>query len=85
MTCLHIVVQGTQKMVMMGCHNFKDEPLIKKWWVGQKMNETGEKLNNKSNWNNCWKLFLFATKSCVFFQSSEVHRSMSVKNKIDKL
>jgi hypothetical protein len=29
-TCFQIVVQGTQKMVVMGYHNFKDEALIKK-------------------------------------------------------
>jgi hypothetical protein len=26
--CFHMVVQSTQKMVVMGCHNFEDEPLI---------------------------------------------------------
>jgi hypothetical protein len=29
MTCFHVVVQGTQKVVVMGCHNFQDESLIK--------------------------------------------------------
>jgi hypothetical protein len=30
-TCLHVVVQGTQKMIVMDHHNFKDDVLIKRW------------------------------------------------------
>jgi uncharacterized Rmd1/YagE family protein len=66
-------------MVVMGYYNFKDEALIKKQQVCQKMNETGMKLKNESKWSNHRKLFLFATGSCVFFQSSEVHKSMNAK------
>jgi hypothetical protein len=29
-TCFHVVVQGTQQMVVMGLHNFKDDALIKR-------------------------------------------------------
>jgi hypothetical protein len=29
-TCFHVALQGTQKMIMMDHHNFKDETLIKK-------------------------------------------------------
>jgi hypothetical protein len=29
-------MQGTQKVVMMGCINFEDQTLIKRWWVGKK-------------------------------------------------
>jgi hypothetical protein len=29
-TCFHVVVQGTQKVVVMGHHNFEDEVLIKR-------------------------------------------------------
>jgi hypothetical protein len=52
MMCFHVAIQGTQKMVMMGCHNFKDETLIKRWQSGQKMNGTGKKLKNKNKHNN---------------------------------
>jgi hypothetical protein len=30
MKCFHMVIQGTQKVVMMGYINFKDETLIKR-------------------------------------------------------
>ncbi len=46
-TCFHVAVQGTQKMVVMGRHNFKNEALIKRWHASQKMNVTGEKLKDK--------------------------------------
>jgi hypothetical protein len=29
--CFHMVVQGTQKMVVMGRINFEDHALIKRW------------------------------------------------------
>jgi hypothetical protein len=38
-----MAVQRTQKVVVMGCHNFKDEPLIFLKWACQKMNATGKK------------------------------------------
>jgi hypothetical protein len=30
-TCFHVAIRGTQKMVVMGHNNFKDEALIKRW------------------------------------------------------
>jgi hypothetical protein len=47
-TCFHMVVQGTQKVIMMDCHNFKDEALIEKWHATQKTNETCWKLKDKN-------------------------------------
>ncbi len=52
-TCFHVVVQGTQKMVVMGHHNFKDEALIKRWWAGQKMNGISKKVKDENKWSNC--------------------------------
>jgi len=48
-----VVVQGTQKMVVMGHHNFKDEALIKRWWAGQKMNGISKKVKDENKWSNC--------------------------------
>jgi hypothetical protein len=42
-----MVVQGTQKMVVMGRHDFKNEALIKRWRASQKMNVMGEKLKDE--------------------------------------
>jgi hypothetical protein len=39
--CFHVVVQGTNKLVMMGRINFKDHALIKRWLAYEKMNVTG--------------------------------------------
>jgi hypothetical protein len=30
MTCLHVVVHGIQKVIVMGHHNFKDRVLLKR-------------------------------------------------------
>jgi hypothetical protein len=38
--CFHVAIQGTQKMVVMGHHNFKDKVLIKIWQACPKMNGT---------------------------------------------
>jgi hypothetical protein len=38
--CFHMVIQRTQKMVMMGCINFEDEALIKRQQAGKKRNVT---------------------------------------------
>ncbi len=35
--CFHVVVQGTYKLVMMGCINFEDHALIKRKQVDEKM------------------------------------------------
>ncbi len=48
MKCFHMVVQRTQKMVVMGYINFKDETLIKRQRACKKMNEMGGKLKNKN-------------------------------------
>jgi len=39
--CFHVVVQGTHKLVMMGCINSKDHALIKRRRADEKMNVTG--------------------------------------------
>ncbi len=36
--CFHMVVQGTHKLVMIGCINFEDHVLIKRQRVDEKMN-----------------------------------------------
>jgi hypothetical protein len=51
-------------MVVMGCHNFKDEALIKRWRASQKMNETSGKLKDENKQNNYRKLFLFSNFWC---------------------
>jgi hypothetical protein len=48
-TCFYVVVQGTQKVVVMGCHNFKDEALIKRWWASQKNKCNGREAQGKKN------------------------------------
>jgi hypothetical protein len=40
--CFHVVVQGTHELIVMGRINFEDHALIKKQWVDEKMNVTGE-------------------------------------------
>ncbi len=35
-------------MVVIGHHNFKDEVLIKRWWVSEKMNGTSGKLKDEN-------------------------------------
>jgi hypothetical protein len=34
--CFHVDVQGTHKLVVTSCINFKDHVLIKRQWVGKK-------------------------------------------------
>jgi hypothetical protein len=43
---LHVAIQRTQKMVVMGCINFEDHVLIKRHWVGDKMNVMSGKFKN---------------------------------------
>jgi hypothetical protein len=50
--CFHVAIQGTQKMVVMGHHNFKDKVLIKIWQACPKMNGTNKKLKDKNKQNN---------------------------------
>jgi hypothetical protein len=64
--CFHVAVQGTQKMVVMGYHNFKDEALIKRRQACQKMNVIGKKIKDKNKQSNHRKLFSFDVRSCVF-------------------
>jgi hypothetical protein len=85
MMCFYVVIQGTQKMVVMGHHNFKDEALIKRWWASHKMNGTCKKFKDKNKQSNCRKLFLFVVKNYVCFQSFGVHKSMNAKSAIEKL
>ncbi len=47
-TCFHMVIQGTKKVIVMDRHNFKDEELVKKQKATQKTNETGGKLKEKN-------------------------------------
>jgi hypothetical protein len=42
-----MVVQRTQKVVVMNHHNFKDEPLIKRWQTSKKMNVMNGKFKDK--------------------------------------
>jgi hypothetical protein len=65
-----MAIQKTQKMVMMGCINFKDETLIKIRWASKKMNVMGKKLKDEKTWGNRRKLFSFVVESCERFQSS---------------
>jgi hypothetical protein len=48
-----MVIQGTQKMVMMGRINFKDQALIKRWRASRKMNVMGRKFKGEKTWGNC--------------------------------
>ncbi len=47
-TCFHVAIQGTQKMVVMGYHNFKDEVLIKSRQAGQKMDGIAGKFKEEN-------------------------------------
>jgi hypothetical protein len=60
-TCFHVAIQGTQKVIMMGHHNFKDSELSKRRWATQKINKIGKKLMDENKQGNYRKLFLFAT------------------------
>ncbi len=50
--CFHMVVQGTQKMVVMSHINSEDQTLIKRWRVGKKMNVMGGKLKDGKTQGN---------------------------------
>ncbi len=68
----------------MGCHNFKDEALIKRWRASQKMNGIGRKPKDKNKWNICQKFLKFVVGSCVCFRSFKVHIGMNVESTIKK-
>jgi hypothetical protein len=53
--CLHMVVQGTHKLVMMGRINFKDHVLMKRRWENEKMNVTSEMFKDEKKQGNCRK------------------------------
>jgi hypothetical protein len=50
--CFHVAIQGTHKLVVMGCINFKDHALIKRRWVDEKMNVMGEMFKDEKKWGN---------------------------------
>jgi hypothetical protein len=50
--CFHVVVQGTHKLVMMGCINFEDHVLIKRWRACKKMNAMGKKFKDEKQQGN---------------------------------
>ncbi len=45
--CFHVAVQGTHKLIMVGRINSKDHALIKRQWVGKKMNVIGGKFKDE--------------------------------------
>jgi hypothetical protein len=72
---LHVVVQGTQKMVVMGCINFEDHVLIKKQWAGDKMNVMNEKFKNGKKQCNHHKWFSFLAKVVSIFKVLEIAKA----------
>jgi hypothetical protein len=48
----HMAVQRTHKLVVMGCDNLEDHALIKRWWVSEKMNVTGEMFKEEKKKGN---------------------------------
>ncbi len=47
--------QGTHKLVVLGCINFKDHALIKRRWANEKMNVIGGMFKDKKKQGNCQK------------------------------
>jgi hypothetical protein len=45
--CLHMVVQGTHKFIVISHINYKDRSLIKRWWACKKMNVINEKFKDQ--------------------------------------
>jgi hypothetical protein len=82
--CLHVVIQRTHKLVMMGHINYKDHALIKRWQVGKKKCE-GQEVQGWKKWGYRQKLFLFVARGCECFWSFGVHNNMSVEIVIEKL
>ncbi len=85
MTCFHVVVQGTQKVIMTSHCNFKDRELIKRQWATQKTNKMDEKPMDENKQSNRCMSFLFPTKGHVFSQSYNVHWIVNVESAIEKL
>jgi len=53
--CFHMAAQGTHKLVVLGCINFKDHALIKRQWANEKMNVIGGMFKDKKKQGNCQK------------------------------
>ncbi len=51
----------------MGCINFKDQPLIKKWQASKKMTAMNKKLKDEKTWGNVKSCFGLLPKSCEHF------------------
>ncbi len=47
--CFHMAIQGTHKLVAMGCINFEDHALIKRWRAEENMNVTSEMFKDEKN------------------------------------
>jgi hypothetical protein len=47
-----VVIQGTYKLVAMGCINFEGHALIKRWWAKENMNVTGGMFKDEKKWGN---------------------------------
>jgi hypothetical protein len=45
--CLHVIIQGTHKMVMTSRINFEDHALIKRRHASKKMNAMGKKFKDE--------------------------------------
>ncbi len=70
--CFQVVVEGTQKMVMMGCINFEDQTLIRRWWACEKMNVAGGKRKNEKNNIIVESGFCFLLKIVSVFEVLEI-------------
>jgi hypothetical protein len=47
--CFHVAIQGTHKPIVMGHINFENHVLIKRQWVGQKMNAINRTFKDEKN------------------------------------
>jgi len=47
MKCFHMDVQRTHKLIVMGHISFNDHALVKRQWVGKKMNVMGGMFKDK--------------------------------------
>jgi hypothetical protein len=83
--CLHMAIQGTHKLVVMGCINFQNHALVKRWWVDEKMNVIGKMFKDKKKRGNRQKQFAFVVGIYACFGSFGVHNNMNVNSAIEKL
>jgi hypothetical protein len=70
--CLHVAIQGTLKMVVMGCINFENQSLIKRWQANEKMNAMGGKFKNEKNDITIESGFHFLPKVVSVFKVMEI-------------